>query len=316
MGIRQFKKKFKGASITSEDIMLQENEIIGRLVNKYYNLFCSSHIIEGEGVKDNDSLKRYIYRRFWKDGTICFFKIGNTGKLGACQYAPYEYNMYNDAEKVDCVYLTPSKQVIPLVPQGHMTVNKDVVLGWYQRNHKSVYKTVRSYCEQLADIEMAINTNLQVNKIPYMYNSKDKQTAESLKNVIQSIMNNETAIPVVEGETEDISVSNSSAPFIIDKLYTYKCDLENELKTYLGLNNSGTYQKASHTLEAEVESTQQDVNDMQDNVDDELNELSKRVKTTLGLDITFKRREIPNDQQVDHMDKDKMNGEAYQNDNV
>lgn len=308
---RKFQKTFRGASTNQADISLQYKEVVKRLEQKYYNLFCSSHLIEGD---ISDELKRYMYRRFWADGTVCLFNIKHTNLVGGCQYAVAAYDMYSEPAAVDPVYINPdTKQAIPLVPQTTQVVNKDVVIGWYQRNHRPVYELVHSYCSQLADIEMVINTNLNMHKLPYLFNASNPDMANRLASLLQRILNNEVAIGVSTSDINDIQVLTPNIPYIIDKLYTYKCNLENELKTAMGLNNSGVFQKASHTLEAEVESTQKDINDYQDNVDDELTEFSKRIKKVLGKDITFKCREglAEDNNQVEHMDREEANGNAY-----
>lgn len=313
---RKFQRQFKGASTQHQDIENQYYKIVQRLEQKYYNLFCSSHLIEGDV---SDELKRYMYKRFWTDGTICLFNIKYTDLMGGCQYAVAEYDMYSEPATVNPIFINPTtKQQIPLVPTTTQVVNKDVVLGWYQRNHRPLYEMVHSYCVQLADIEMVINTNLNAHKLPYLFNSSNPDVAARLTALLQRVLNNEVAIGVASSDLNDIQVLSSSTPYIIDKLYTYKCNLENELKTAMGLNNSGVYQKQSHTLEAEVESTQKDINDNQDNFDDELTEFSKRVKNVLHKTLTFKCREgageDPN--QVEHMPREMMNGEAYRDDTI
>lgn len=313
MNKRQFERRFAGASTFGNDNMIQYDNLVHRIEDKYFNLYCSSHEIIGDCV--TDELKRYIYLRFWFDGTICFFNIPNTELLGVCKYAVSKYDMYMQPASILPTFINADNKEIPLVPRKEQVVNKDVVLGYYQRNRRSVYELVHSYSIQLADIEMTINTNLQLHKMPFMITANDSQKKIQLIQTLQEILNNKVVVGVAEGELNEIQSISTAAPYIIDKLQTYKVDLENELKTCLGLNNNGQYQKASHTLEAEVESSQQDVNDMQDNVDDELTELSKRIKKTLGKDVTFKRREIPQDNEVEHMGREKANGEAYKNDN-
>ena len=305
---KQFKRAFKGASTEAQDTDKLYLDIVHRLTDKYFNLFCSSHEIIGDCV--SDELRRYMYRRFWNDGTICLFNIPHTELVGGCQYATNLYDMYNEPATVDCISIV-NGQRIPLVPKGTQVVNKDVVIGWYQRNHCSMLSIVDSYVNQLADIEMCINTNLQTHKLPYLFNSTNPDVAARLQTLIQRVLNNEISVGIANGDLNDIQVLSTNTPYIIDKLYTYKCDLENELKTYLGLNNNGVYQKASHTLEAELESSQEDVNDMLDNIDDELNEFSKRIKDTLGKEITFKRRAMPDEEGVPHMPREMQNGSAY-----
>lgn len=310
-GKRQFEKNFRGASVEGRDIQLQYDQLVHRMMDRYFNLFCSGHTIEGDCV--TDELRRYIYLRFWYDGTICFFNIDEK-LLGACKYAVSKYDMYNQPASILPTYINFDNQEIPLVPHGEQVVNRDVVVGWYQRNRCPVYEIVNSYCRQLADIEMTINTNVQLHKMPFVFNATEQGTATRVKQMLQGILNNQVSVGIATGDLEELTTLATNTPYIIDKLYTYKCDLENELKTYLGLNNSGVYQKQAHTLEAEVESSQQDVNDQQDNVDDELEELSKRVEKTLGKRITFRRREIQDDMQVEHMDRDKANGKEYRDD--
>lgn len=86
---------------------------------------------------------------------------------------------------------------------------------------------------------MVINTNLQVSKLPWLIGvtPADKEKAED---IIDRILNDEV---VVFSDMQDLQMVQSFAtttPYIIDKLYSYKTSLENELLTFLGLDNSQT----------------------------------------------------------------------------
>jgi hypothetical protein len=299
MNKKQFYSAFKGASVLPNENTEQYLQLVRNIEQQYFNLFCAAHLIKGDGI--TDELKRYMYKRFWLDGTICLFNINHTDLLGACQYAASAYDMYSEPAEVQPVYINPTtQQEIPLVPHKTLVVNKDCVIGWYQRNHMPMHQIVHKYAERIADIEMTINTNIQLHKIPFMFNSTDGQAAKRLKDALQSILNNQTVVGIAQADLEQISVLNMSPAYIVDKLQAYKVDLENELKTYLGLQNTGAYQKG-HILESEVESSRANTKQMQANFDDELQEFSKRVKDVLGKTITFECRQVESDI-VEHKD--------------
>ena len=54
-------------------------------------------------------------------------------------------------------------QVIPLEPQ---VVDKDCVIGWAQRNRAPLALTMDLYASKLASIDMLININEKVQKMP------------------------------------------------------------------------------------------------------------------------------------------------------
>lgn len=285
------------------------NAISQRIVDKFYNLYCSSREIKSDSL--TVEAKRYLYWRYWCDGRVCYFNIPNTNLLGLCQYAETAHDMYHETAKVQPIYVDPtSKTTIPLVPQHELVVNKDCVISYYQRNKKAVYYVVKDYADQMADVMVCLNMNLQLHKIPFVITAADEDTVKRVKHTLAMALGGGIAVTSAEGDINSLTSLNTATPYIIDKLYTFYCDLENELKTYLGLSNSGTYQKASHTLEAEMQSSLDFTAGMADNVTDCLEETSKQIKEVLGKTVTFTKREVSQDQ-VDHMDREKANGEAY-----
>lgn len=201
--------------------------------------------------------------------------------------------MYHEAARVQPIYIDPTtKTEIPLVPKHELVVNKDCVISYYQRNKKAVYYVVRDYAEQMADVMVCINMNLQLHKIPFVITAADKDTVSRIKHTLAMALNGGIAVTSAEGDlTKQLTVLSTQVPYLIDKLYTFYNNLENELKTYLGLSNTGTYNKQSHTLDSEVEASQTFTDSMADNVDDCLTETSKQVNKVLGKTITFTKRE-------------------------
>lgn len=201
--------------------------------------------------------------------------------------------MYQEPAKIQPIYVNPTSKVeIPLVPKHELVVNKDCVISYYQRNKKAVYYVVRDYAEQMADVMVCINMNLQLHKIPFVITAADQDTVKRIKHTLAMALSGGVAVTSAEGDlTKQLTVLNTQVPYLIDKLYTFYNNLENELKTYLGLSNTGTYNKQSHTLDSEVEASNTFTESMADNVDDCLTETSKQVKDVLGKTITFTKRE-------------------------
>ena len=77
----------------------------------------------------------------------------------------------------------------------------------------------------MATVDMVINTNLQVHKLPFLV-AVNPENTERAKDILNRVLNNEVAVFT---DVEDVNLVQSIAtntPFIIDKLYNYKAELE------------------------------------------------------------------------------------------
>ena len=128
------------------------------LLSKYYNLYQNTFKWTGVDPEQRD----YILRRFWAEGTCAAFKIKDADVVGFAPWTTQTWNMYDFPEEV----LLVNKRGVPFIPMTTQVVDKDVVLGWYQRNHKPVMDIVSYYIDRITQVEMVINTNLQVSKMP------------------------------------------------------------------------------------------------------------------------------------------------------
>ena len=103
-------------------------------------------------------------RKFWADGTIACRYIKNVDMLVWAPWATFTLNMYDQPNEITLVRLNNAPE--SLVPSTPLTVNEDVVIGWAQPNHKSIYSIVKYYVDRLVQVELLINTNLQLQKLP------------------------------------------------------------------------------------------------------------------------------------------------------
>lgn len=235
--------------------------------------------------------------KFWADGTVCAFKIKNLDEIGFCSWARNTIDMYGATETVNLVNQYGS----PLIPSDKVQiVDKDVVLGWIQSNRKPVRMIVDWYVERIAQVDMVIYTNLQLHKMPYLIplDKTDKDSKNKINDAVSRILNNELVLFVEGVEPTLFKAVATEAPYIIDKLENYKKDLENDLKTYLAINNPGV-SKIEQLQMSEVNANNEEINSHDRDFEEQLTKFCERIKETLGYDISVEiQREEVEDQGV------------------
>ena len=206
-------------------------------INKYYNLWMSKYKWKGLDEEQANQQQDFIMRKFWADGTIACRYIKNVDMLVWAPWATFTLNMYDQPNEITLVRLNNAPE--SLVPSTPLTVNKDVVIGWAQPNHKSIYSIVKYYVDRLVQVELLINTNLQLQKLPWIIGVNEADEAK-MKDVVKRILNNEVVVFTSLEDLGKIQALATNTPYIIDKLDNYKHCIELELLTFLGIDNSGT----------------------------------------------------------------------------
>lgn len=251
------------------------NEFVKILENKYFNLFRAGYKWDGLDYRQED----YIMRKFWQLGTVFAFNIRPLGALGFAPWTLQTWDMYHLPETVVLINETAS----PLIPAIPQIVDKDGCIGYLQRNKQPLYKFVNWYCERIAQAEMVINTNLQLHKMPFLIPSDEN--SDKLDDIIDRIINNELVVYAEGIDPSIFKAVSTSAPYLIDKLREYEESLENELKTYLGIDNSGMQAKKVYQQMDEVNAGNDEINDNARQFLDCLQEWCENVNKTLGHDI-------------------------------
>lgn len=270
MSRKESKQFFFGSRTANDDY----NQVVHVLRNKYYNIFRSNFKTEGLTYRE----EQYIMNKFWSVGTISTFRIKHTDKAGFANWAKCTWDMYGEPETVNLI----NEYSSPLVPNTIQTVDKDVVIGYIQSNRKPLSMIVNYYVERIAQVEMVIRTNLELQKMPFLIPVDDTDEQAKVEDAVQKILNNELVLFVKGVNPSLFKAVATSAPYIIDKLQNYKKDLENDLLTYLGVNNSGS-NKIEQLQMAEVNSNNEEINLSDDNFNVNLEQFCKRAKDVLGL---------------------------------
>lgn len=254
------------------------DRVVHNLRNKYYNLY-RSNIRAKTGLTYRE--EEYILKEFWAKGTVSAFEIKNADTLGYCPWVRASWDMYGLPETVNLINVYSST----LIPTKTMVVDKDVVLGYLQSNHKPLKEIVDWYIERIAQVEMVINTNLMLHKMPYVI-PVDKEEKQKVTDIVDRILNDELVITVEGFDPVLFKSINTQTPYIIDKLKDYEKCLEYDLKTVMGVNNPGEA-KAEQLQLAEVNAANAEINCYDMDFQNNLNKFSKQIKEVFGKVVEF-----------------------------
>lgn len=284
---------------------------------KYFNLFMGAYKINGV---DEDQ-QEFILRRFWSMGKIACFIVEGTkqtstdkelasvndypnGMIAFTDFAPVIYNIYDWPIVVNLVNHRGAK-FIPTTPQN---VNVDCVIGYCQKNKMPVKSIVEFYVSKITDIEMTIQQQLKSHKIPYLI-ATTPENENKMKSLFERVENDEDALYLSANEIKDIQLFNGNGFYILDKLYALRQSYENDLLTYLGVNNIGQMWKKEHTVVDEVNSNNQLINDYSDCFLDCVNSMFERVSEYLGPRLSIEPKSRPVIDETEEQEEEDQKGE-------
>ena len=117
----------------------------------------------------------------------------------------------------------------------------------------------------MAQVDMVCNTNIERQKMPWLV-GVDAVDAEKMKDITRRIVNNELVVFAdLQSLAQFKSVQVAGATPMFNELHAYRIQLENELLSYLGIDNEGSVVKATQTLNDEVNSNNALINLNQSN---------------------------------------------------
>ena len=277
--------------------------------NKYFSLWMTSRHFP-QLTKDQE---RFLMKSLWAYGSVAAFIVEGTkkepslvdlqanktestlilenknsdaGVLCLVPYATSQWNI-NDAPSI-VTYI--SKRGAQFIPQGPKVVNKDCVLIWAHASHKPVSALVDWYIDRIADIETTIRMNLFAHKMPRLV-AVSLEDESRVKNLVAAIEEGETKIFLSVDDIKAINnVMDGGGTYIIDKLHQYKQNVENELLTMMGINNT-PHEKAERLITDEANSNNQLISTCGDCFKDVIDQCCEDVKEILGYELTQEVKE-------------------------
>jgi Phage Connector (GP10). len=259
-------------------------------MEKYYNIYLNLYDFEGLDYQQKD----YLLRKMWADGKIAIgkIKVGEdsiitgdypNGQLFLCPFAATTLNIYDYPVMVSLVR-TKDVKFIPLQPQK---VDEDVVIGYAQRNKRSIWNLVSFIIEKICDVEMTLRTALKSQKMPWVIGYTPENQMQS-KSISENLDQDEPSLFMEIEDVNNFKALVSGAPYICDKLYQLRESYENELREYFGVNNLGIAEKKEHLIGDEINVNNEQVQRSGECLYDSLNEMCERVQDVLGYPLKIK----------------------------
>ena len=225
------------------------NDNIERETNrltKYYQMLALNRY-KWENLP-NGIESRYIEQMLFDNGECAMFDHPDLGLCVLRSSSRENLNIYGAPTKLsltgfnehrtvmmdDCVRIMNNELALPSLPD------------------------ILYYARRMAEIDDIIMQHLRQQRVPYLL-ATDENNSFSVKTLYNQMYQGEPAIfidkEMLKGEPENIMVLPTQAPYLVDKLQIQKQEMERELLTFLGINN--TLEKKERLLVDETNSNNQ-----------------------------------------------------------
>lgn len=265
----------------------------------------------------NDQQYHFIMKQFWALGTIAASPLGIKTKLeDVKEYLDFQenkliftpwttngiFNIYDYPTKARLI----NKRGVKFITTEELEVNKEVVIGFAQKNHKSVFSAIEAKLHELIDIEMKIRASRKGQTQGWLFGF-DNEDIEQVKTLKEAMDNDE---PYMFGLFKNLNAVKglaSGAPFIVDKLEAERIQIYHEILTILGIDNLGVPEKKEHLVTDEIESNNQEIASCEQLYQEEINSFFERIKKCFGVTITLEDLNAVKEPQEENTEEDENN---------
>ena len=261
---------------------------------KFFNKWMSKY----EYPTLNYQQKHYIMKKFWADGSICCSSIKSadkelaglisSGKIEMEEnniiFTPWtfanRYNIYDFPTHVNLV----NTRGVKFITAKTLVVDKEAVIIYAQKNHKSVFSSIKAKLAQIVDLEMKKRVALKAQSQPWLF-AFAPEDYELAKRMQEQLDEDEPYMFAPFQEVERLKGISSGAPYIVDKIQAEIDGRVNEVLTMLGVNNIGATEKKEHLIVDEVNANNEDINQQSFSFLSEIEEGFQRVEKYLGFKV-------------------------------
>ena len=191
---------------------------------------------------------RYIEQMLYDNGECAMFDHPDFGLTVLRSSSRENLNIYGEPTKLTLTGFNEHRTV--MIDDCVRILNNDLALPTQQN--------IIYYARRMAEIDDIIMQNLRQQRVPYLF-ATDDNNSYSVKALYDRMYQGEPAIFVdkemLSGQSENIMVIPTVAPYLVDKLQIQKQEMERELLTFLGINN--TLEKKERLLQDETNSNNQ-----------------------------------------------------------
>lgn len=285
-----------------------------KVFNKWMNKFAFPEL--------NYQQIHYIMKKFWCDGTIACSKIESSngilaglikdGKIDMKEnnviFTPWvhadRYNIYDFSTKVRLV----NTRGVKFITTQDLEIDKDVVVIYAQKNHKSVFSSIEIKINEIVDLEMKKRVALksQNQSTLFTFANEDFKQAKRLQEQIEE---DNPYIFVNVNDPDKVKNVASGVPYIVDKLQAQIDGRWNDILTTIGVNNIGIDEKKEHLVVDEINANNEDIEQQSFSFLSTIEEGFDRVAKVLGFKVNvidlneqFKENEDEIDEKEDEED--------------
>ena len=216
-----------------------------RLTKHYQMLAHNRYRLEN---LPNGIESRYIEEMLYDNGECAMFDHPDLGLCVLRSSSRENLNIYGEPTKLTLSGFNEHRTV--MMDECVRIMNNDLALP--------TLPNIVYYARRMAEIDDIIMQNLRQQRVPYLF-ATDENNAFSMKSLYDRIYQGEPAIfidkEMLKGEPENIMVIPTTAPYLVDKLQIQKQEMERELLTFLGINN--TLEKKERLVVDETNSNNQ-----------------------------------------------------------
>ena len=191
---------------------------------------------------------RYIEQMLYDNGECAMFDHPDLGLCVLRSSSRENLNIYGEPTKLTLSGFNEHRTV--MMDECVRIMNNDLALP--------TLPNIVYYARRMAEIDDIIMQNLRQQRVPYLF-ATDENNAFSMKSLYDRIYQGEPAIfidkEMLKGEPENIMVIPTTSPYLVDKLQIQKQEMERELLTFLGINN--TLEKKERLIVDETNSNNQ-----------------------------------------------------------
>ena len=266
-------------------------------LTKYYQMLALNRY-KWENLP-NGIESRYIEQMLFDNGECAMFDHPDFGLTVLRSSSRENLNIYGEPTKLSLTGFNEHRTV--MMDECVRIMNNELALP--------TLPDILYYARRMAEIDDIIMQNLRQQRVPYLF-ATDENNAFSMKSLYDRMYQGEPAIfidkEMLKGEPENIMVLPTQTPYLVDKLQMQKQEMERELLTFLGINN--TLEKKERLLVDETNSNNQFVK-MASDIGFKQRQLAcEQINEMFGLNVRVV--ETQDEFQSEVMD----DGELYNND--
>lgn len=261
---------------------------------KFFNLWMSKYEFVGLTYQQ----KHYLMKKLWAEGSVAVSSINlgdkNLEELMAggvidmkendIIITPWAFaNRYNIYDFPTHIRLINTRGV-KFITAKELELDKEAVIIYAQKNHKSVFSSIEAKFYELVDIEMKMRVSRKAQAQPWMF-VFDPEDFKQAKNMQEQLDADAPYLFVSLAQADRAKGLNSGANYITDKQEQDRQKVENDILTMLGVNNVGIGEKKEHLIVDEVNANNENIEQQNISFQSEIEDGFDRVNKVLGKSI-------------------------------